>query len=428
MRVNPIKLFLLFLLFSCSSPPNQDESTVQKESPKKGFNWIVLQFTEDDTEEIQSILPFYTYELNLKNKAEDFKLWPFLSGYKRQKDRFYWFSFPLLTQSLSIDEPQKKLQHFISIPLITRYENYSLQDQFAFQRFDSLPLMTSFFSQTRPEKREKFFTLGTPFFQSWSLEQRSTQTQLKSWSIAPTLIAEENDVFLARRQVWDEEEQFSFLELANLSLLRYEKYRGRYPGSKYFFSPSQYMSFSSEESLLHFSENEEETAEFHTRWSLLNPMFSLEWEADQFRQLDFLPLFRFQNEAEHWKLHLTPLMLSVGSEHLIEWSPLSSLETAFPLASFDQARQQWNVLGPLFTYRKDITREETRVRLRGVFHYHQNIKQTNIDIGEGLLFNYHSDLNYERWSLISGLLFGRSIEPTGRYIEIFFFKIKTSDY
>ncbi|MEK7485626.1 MAG: hypothetical protein AABZ60_14975 [Planctomycetota bacterium] len=416
------------ILLTCASSPTSDEnvpSLKKEESPKKGFNWIILEFTEDEWSTVQSILPFYTFEEDKKEQSEDFTLWPLISGYKRQKDRLYWFSFPLLTQHLSIEDPQRSIQHFISIPLITRYETYYVRDDFSFQRFDSLPLLTSIFSQIRPAKKEKFFTLGTPFFQTWTLEQKNPLTRLKSWSIGPSFLSDTHDFAVLKRQQWEEETDLSIAEIFNISLFRHERYQSRFPGSRYAFSPSQYMSLSSEESLLRFSEPE---TSWKTKTSFLNPFFSLKFEASEFRQAELLPLFSYQQDSEHWSFSLTPLFLSLDSSKIVDFTPRKSMESFFPLVWFEPERNQWNGLASFFFYRKDRTREETQIRLRGIFEFDQNTRQTNFNLGEGTLFSYHSDLNYERWSFLTGFLFGRSTEPDGKYIEFLFFKIKTEDF
>lgn len=229
-----------------------------------------------------------------------------------------------------------------------------------------------------------------------------------------------------KRQQWDEESDISFGEIFNISLFRHERYQGRFPGSRYSFSPSQYMSLSSEESLLRFPEIE---TSWKTKTALLSPFFSLKLEEGELRQTGLLPLFSYQQDAEdHWRFSLPPLFFSLDSSKIFEFTPRKSVESLFPLVWFEPERSQWNGLGSFFFYRKDVAREETQIRLRGIFQFNQNTRQTSFNLGGGILFGYHSDLNYDRWNLLTGFLFGRSTEPDGKYIEFLFLKIKTEDF
>lgn len=423
LRFLGIALFF-FLLWqgvnSCQAIPTSETPSPDSSS---GFNFIILRFTEDDLKNIQGVFPFYRYEHEKKTEQEELNIWPIFSGYKRQKDRFYWFSLALFTQQLWIEENERNIHHFLSLPLFTRYESYQVENQLNFTRFDSLPLLLSTFSQIRPHEKEKFFTLGTPFFQSWNLRHKANT--LSYWSIAPTVISEQNEIAFLKEETWNQDFALTFHEVFGVPLLRYESSQGRYPGSHYRFSPVQYMSLSSEEALQRFVESP--STGIQKRFSLLSPLFSLGWKNGQWNEWQFQPLFEMQRPLEDWEFHFIPFGLHYHPEKGIHLSFTESLKRFFPLVHYEEPYYQWHFLDPLVLYRNDPLREELKWRIRGLFHYDYSNKNTHIDLIEGLLYHYHSDLNYERWSLGASILFSRSIEPDGKYIEFLFFKIKTSD-
>lgn len=394
------------LLAGCAGAPESADG----EPTASGFDWGVIAHQRGPQRGSGTLLPLYSYSYDDDSDERSVTVWPLLTGYRSTASGFTWFSLPLLTLVGESAGPNGvRSEFFSSLPLLT-FANSDVGPRG--ESHDQIVLPLLMMTRERIYKGERgTLTRQTTYNPILTRERMVRRTrdgegeeqrlEISRRQIVALPLGGEDRISLADLRRWDEDVSFGLLNIFNVSLVGFQRYRGRYAGSRWLTSASgdprvRRPGFG--------DGGEAASLPRKTQLNLLGPLIEVRSGGPE-TGWDVLSLLSYQRSDEHWSLALTPLMLELrdGSPR---FNP-ATWERMWPILRRDRPRRRWDILWPLAHVRDDEFEDRTEVSLRFLFRYYQKSDYRETRLLDGILYDHVEDDRVSATNLAMGFLFSR---------------------